>query len=322
LLLIKKEKPFLFLFNNLASILKINIGIPSGGSAVTLESVNITSKETSYLSTSGEIKKDDGTWSDFGGSNAEIVATGIADTEIKAGETKSVYLVMPDGIEFPKDDPMVITVNCTDSDPLIAIANGDISFASGYFYTIDVEPSLWQQYIKLEDKKVGKILANAELTDAEGNTISNLIYYDGVDYYLSTTKAAKVTDIGTIFSGTEAEPSKIKTFNEFKYFTGVKSLDALAFAYCSSLTSIEIPSGVTSLGDRVFKACTSLTTVYCYPTTPPSAGEELFVDCSALNAIYVPSGKASEESTTTIVEDYQAADNWSTYSAKIQAMSE
>jgi len=229
---------------------------------------------------------------------------------------------MPDGIEFPKDDPMVITVNCTDSDPLIAIANGDISFEKGYFYTIDVEPSLWQQYIKLEDKKVGKILVEETLTDAEGNTISNLIYYDGVDYYLSTTKAAKVTDIGTIFSGTEAEPSKIKTFNEFKYFTGVKSLDALAFAYCSSLTSIEIPSGVTSLGDRVFKACTSLTTVYCYPTTPPSAGEELFVDCSALNAIYVPSGKASEESTTTIVEDYQAADNWSTYSAKIQAMSE
>jgi len=53
----KEGEALSFSFNNLASILKINIGIPSDGNAVTVYSVNISSKETSDLSTSGQIKK-------------------------------------------------------------------------------------------------------------------------------------------------------------------------------------------------------------------------------------------------------------------------
>jgi len=163
---------------------------------------------------------------------------------------------------------MVITVNCTDSDPLIAIANGDISFTSGNFYTINVEPSLWQQYIKLEDKKVGKILANAELTDAEGNTISNLIYYDGLDYYLSTTKAASVNLKN--YRNSDGYPlfcnnTDVTSFDEFQYFTSTTSMPAVNeygfFEGCTSLKSITLPSTLTTVGIRVFYGCTALTAV-------------------------------------------------------------
>jgi hypothetical protein len=41
----------------------------------------------------------------------------------------------------------------------------------------------------------------------------------------------------------------------------MSSIGAWAFAYCSSLTSFEIPSGVASIEDCVFEDCEKLTSI-------------------------------------------------------------
>lgn len=76
-----------------------------------------------------------------------------------------------------------------------------------------------------------------------------------------------------------------------------------------SLTSINIPEGVTSIGNNAFAYCTSLTNVTCLATTPPSLGTDVFKNSSALTEIRVPAGS---------VDDYKAA--WSAYADKIVAI--
>ena len=77
------------------------------------------------------------------------------------------------------------------------------------------------------------------------------------------------------------------------------------------LTSINIPEGVTSIGNNAFAYCTSLTNVTCLAMTPPSLGTDVFKNSSALTEIRVPAGS---------VDAYKAA--WSAYADKIVAIPE
>ena len=57
----------------------------------------------------------------------------------------------------------------------------------------------------------------------------------------------------------------------------------------SALTSITIPSAVTSIGNYAFANCTSLATVNCLATTAPTLGSNPFTNISATE-IHVPVG--------------------------------
>ena len=92
---------------------------------------------------------------------------------------------------------------------------------------------------------------------------------------------------------------------------GITALGEYAFNGCTSLTSIDLPEGLTSIGDYAFQSCTSLTTVTCQATGVPNLGAEAFNDCSKLANIYVPAGS---------VDDYKAATGWSAYENMIQAI--
>ena len=93
---------------------------------------------------------------------------------------------------------------------------------------------------------------------------------------------------------------------------GVTSIGYDAFG-CSGLVSVTIPSSVTSIGDLAFCTCRKLVEVYCKPTTPPAA---IFVrswwgafDTTADGLeIYVP---------TESVGAYKVADGWSKYANRI-----
>lgn len=92
---------------------------------------------------------------------------------------------------------------------------------------------------------------------------------------------------------------------------GLTSIRQNAFRSCTLLTSATIPSSVTSIGNWAFIDCTSLTSVTVKSTTPPTAGTNLFNNTHADLIIYVPAGS---------VETYKAAANWSTYASRIQAI--
>lgn len=73
--------------------------------------------------------------------------------------------------------------------------------------------------------------------------------------------------------------------------TSNDKLGNFAFYGCSGLTSLTIPSSVTSIGERAFEGCSGLTSIYVYPEKLPKLGEFIFNGCDAKNCtVYVPTG--------------------------------
>jgi hypothetical protein len=75
--------------------------------------------------------------------------------------------------------------------------------------------------------------------------------------------------------------------------TGVTSIGHSAFSGCSNLTSINIPAGVTSIGYSAFSGCSSLTSINI-PDGLTSI-ESTFSGCSSLTSITLPAGLISFE---------------------------
>ena len=113
---------------------------------------------------------------------------------------------------------------------------------------------------------------------------------------------------------------------------GQTKINNAAFQGCTSLTGVEIPEGVTYVGSRVFSGCTSLTEltfpksltsisynaaygcsgltrITVLAETPPKGGTNLFTGSEC--PIYVPAAS---------VEAYKAAQYWSDYADRIQAL--
>ncbi|MCQ2394046.1 MAG: leucine-rich repeat domain-containing protein [Kiritimatiellae bacterium] len=66
----------------------------------------------------------------------------------------------------------------------------------------------------------------------------------------------------------------------------VGKIASSAFSACSGLTSVVIPSSVTTIGDRAFQGCSALTSV-AIPSSVTSIGNYAFDGCSALMSFVV-----------------------------------
>lgn len=91
---------------------------------------------------------------------------------------------------------------------------------------------------------------------------------------------------------------------------GVTNINNYAFRGCSGLTSVDIPSNVASIGGGAFSGCISLTSITVNADVPPTLGTNAFENTNEA-VIYVPAAS---------VETYKAANGWSTYSSRIEAI--
>ena len=73
---------------------------------------------------------------------------------------------------------------------------------------------------------------------------------------------------------------------------GVTSIGDWAFFNCSSLTSVTIPDSITSIGSWAFAGCSSLTSV-SIPSSITSIGNSAFRDCSSLTSVSIPNSVTS-----------------------------
>ena len=88
--------------------------------------------------------------------------------------------------------------------------------------------------------------------------------------------------------------------NSYYYTTSDDVIGDYAFSGCSSLTSLTLPSSVTSIGGHAFSGCSSLTSL-TLPSSVTSIGEFAFRYCSGLTSLTIPSG-------VTTIDYYAFAD--------------
>ena len=93
-----------------------------------------------------------------------------------------------------------------------------------------------------------------------------------------------------------------KEVTSVKIPSGVTSIGVYAFYKCSSLASITIPDSVTSIEFRAFANCSSLASI-TIPDSVTSIGDGAFEYCSSLANIYY---KGTEEQWNAITKGF----NW------------
>ena len=74
-----------------------------------------------------------------------------------------------------------------------------------------------------------------------------------------------------------------------KVYTSNDEIGEYAFAYCSGLTSLTLPVGITSIGEFAFSGCSGLTSL-TLPAGITSIGEYAFFGCSGLTSLTLPAG--------------------------------
>ena len=76
------------------------------------------------------------------------------------------------------------------------------------------------------------------------------------------------------------------------FYTHDNELGSRAFYNCSGLTSLSLPSGITSIGWEAFSFCSGLTSL-SLPSGITSIDSEAFSGCSGLTSLSLPSGLTS-----------------------------
>ncbi len=148
-------------------------------------------------------------------------------------------------------------------------------------------------------------LASINLSDSVTaigyNAFRNTAYYNDasnwengvlyIDKALIKANAAEVSGAYEIKAGTKVIAEE--AFEDCTSLTSVNIPDSVtsigdfAFKNCLDLTSVKIPNGVTNLGDGAFSGCTSLASA-SLPENATSIGSWFFNGCLALTSVTIP----------------------------------
>ena len=108
----------------------------------------------------------------------------------------------------------------------------------------------------------------------------------GCDYYLNKTDG-KLSILDLAEAKIVAGGDAYVRYGD-NYYTSNDKLGDYVFRDCSGLTSLTLPSGVTSIGYRAFKGCSGLTSL-TLSSGVTAIGKEAFYGCSGLTSLTIPS---------------------------------
>ena len=149
-----------------------------------------------------------------------------------------------------------------------------------------------QQHVLDEQTKTFTIIDYIRFAENTVKEVCVAHWDTNADGVLSYEEAAAVTTLGTAFKGTG-----ITTFDELKYFTGLKAVSESAFEGCTSLKIDSLPAIITSIGSRAFYGCSSLTKMVI-PAAATEIGADAFGGCTHLTTV-----KALSKTPVAITEN-------------------
>jgi hypothetical protein len=112
-------------------------------------------------------------------------------------------------------------------------------------------------------------------------------------------EASIILNEGTRGIATRAFASQI-SLTSIEIPNSVTSIGVWAFQGCTSLVSITIPGDVKNIGNFAFWGCTSLTSIALKGVTPPSFGYNVFFNTPSLTTICVPGGTQTAYKTAFV----------------------
>ncbi len=142
----------------------------------------------------------------------------------------------------------------------------------------------------------GVFLENTQLTTVtfeEGSQLASFEQqlFNGCTALETIEIPSSVTSIGyATFNGC----TSLKTVT-FEENSSLETIVQRAFYECTSLTKIEIPTGCETIKYLTFKGCTSLTSIKI-PSSVTSIGKRAFNDCSSLENVTLPATASIGES--------------------------
>jgi hypothetical protein len=171
--------------------------------------------------------------------------------------------------------------------------------------TFNVEDTSSDVLIYVSQNYANRDIESMEIDGVELENIVNTYRFDTIGEHTVKYVLINPTQVGEGVFNNNYSLTSIYIPNS------VTSISNQAFYQCSGLTSINIPSGVTSINSWAFEGCSSLDSITVEATTPPTLGSGAFTNTNNC-PIYVPSGS---------VNAYKAAEYWSNYASRIQAIS-
>lgn len=112
--------------------------------------------------------------------------------------------------------------------------------------------------------------------------VGDILVPDAINYKGKSYIVTKIAD--GAFEGSKISSIRIPS--------SITSIGENAFAYCDSLVSITIPNGVKSIGNWAFAYCNSLTSI-TIPNGVTSIGAWMFYSCDSLTSVVIPYGVTS-----------------------------
>jgi len=136
---------------------------------------------------------------------------------------------------------------------------------------------------------------NVSWISFEDKEVERICHEHGVYTFEDAAGVTTIIDETQWFMPSWFYDHKIKTFNEFKYFTGLKKVERHAFNFNTTLETITLPSSIESIGFGAFKDCSNLVKVTIQEglkTIETCA----FVNCRHLKRLVFPEGLERIES--------------------------